>query len=567
MHIDLLIEGEISMNRVVCRLAAVLLLAFTQARAADDPNDCQTYEVTYPSGADLSGRYTKTKSEVNSSPLYSATAGPKTPPTEDGNLYLYKHMVAFTESGFVWVLSLEKPNVPEWRGYAYGDGPTPELAEWNYGVKVRCIDQVHQYDATIPSNPDDIVDLLFVYTEEARAFYQNECSGTAKPDCGVNQHIVRSVRALNEALQVSGLDGKFFRVAHVGPTELSDQTLGKFSQFVTPTVNGAPIQDPLKRALARVSFILDDLLIGTDSAPGDATRDALRELQARRKVFGADIAHVVFGALSGVPCGAGANAVRQSATRIVDVDPKKAFGFTRAGCSTHGVLAVSHEIGHAFGLDHSYYTQFGNAAVPADANQARGYVDVPNQFFTIMAYVDQCSTCKLIPYFSNPDVSISRNGKMVAVGNQNTNAVAGLRRSFRTVAKFRPADPVGISFWSPLDDLVRAESVPLQLRALQSAETRLYVYNDTANDILITDINSYVTGHLSLHSAGRNSLKGCFKSLILRANDFCVLDIEMTASGIGFGDTDVMSVLVEYKDLKTQQVGHATGEVKYKVTN
>ena len=76
------------------------------------------------------------------------------------------------------------------------------------------------------------------------------------------------------------------------------------------------------------------------------------------------------------------------------------YGATAVFCT--GNLTTAHELGHNFGAAHDRYVEDGGTNA---ANY--GYVDLENQFKTIMAYTNECDDndvyCENIAHFSNPN--------------------------------------------------------------------------------------------------------------------------------------------------------------------
>lgn len=80
-----------------------------------------------------------------------------------------------------------------------------------------------------------------------------------------------------------------------------------------------------------------------------------------------------------------------------------AYSVVRRLCAV-GILAFAHELGHNFGCEHDP----ANGAPPSEASFPFSFGHYSDQNFrTIMSYSNQCtsSSCPVIDYYSNPDIS------------------------------------------------------------------------------------------------------------------------------------------------------------------
>ena len=91
---------------------------------------------------------------------------------------------------------------------------------------------------------------------------------------------------------------------------------------------------------------------------------------------------------------------------------------TMEACS-FGQAIFAHELGHNMGSRHDWYID--SSTTPATI--AHGYVDIFNNFRTIMAYGNRCSAlgtqCPTIAYFSNPAISFNGAATGVASGTSS----------------------------------------------------------------------------------------------------------------------------------------------------
>ncbi|HEX4332104.1 MAG TPA: FG-GAP-like repeat-containing protein [Usitatibacter sp.] len=123
-------------------------------------------------------------------------------------------------------------------------------------------------------------------------------------------------------------------------------------------------------------------------------------------------------------------------------------------CLGPGAYSWAHELGHNMGLMHDNFVDNESTVVTAEGTgttttitYAHGYVDLTNQFRTIMAYDNQCESsgefCFRIPYFSNPAVSFNNSAwyggaVLAATGNATTaNEHQALNDTRETTANFR----------------------------------------------------------------------------------------------------------------------------------
>ncbi len=105
------------LTAVMLTAAAIWQTSLSPASAAGP--DCHLLEVTYPRGHPdhgLSGRYGITSKVINDAPVYRAETTRVDAPPQFSRNYLYRHRVAFTQSGFVWVTQPVLPGSPRMAG-------------------------------------------------------------------------------------------------------------------------------------------------------------------------------------------------------------------------------------------------------------------------------------------------------------------------------------------------------------------------------------------------------------------------------------------------------------------
>ncbi|MCY7387531.1 MAG: M12 family metallo-peptidase, partial [Burkholderiales bacterium] len=177
----------------------------------------------------------------------------------------------------------------------------------------------------------------------------------------------------------------------------------------------------------------------TDLARLQATTDGfMDEVHLLRDLYGADLVSL-WGNYSG-GCGL-ANLMLNEAANFA----AQGFNVVERNCATSN-LSFAHELGHNMGLQHDEFD--GNSGttvtpegstIPTPINYAHGYVDLRNQFRSVMAISAQCDAqspvlrCERIPYFSNPAVLFGG----AATGNGNSQEGRALNDTRETTANFR----------------------------------------------------------------------------------------------------------------------------------
>ncbi len=114
-----------------------------------------------------------------------------------------------------------------------------------------------------------------------------------------------------------------------------------------------------------------------------------------------------------------------------------AFSVVARSCAT-GYFSFGHELGHNMGAHHDHYVNPGPAAYPF----SYGFVNVTDQWRTIMAYNTECSDsgvyCTRIQYWSNPNVYYGGDSMGVPAGQPGAaDNHLTLDMTAYTVANFR----------------------------------------------------------------------------------------------------------------------------------
>ncbi|MBC2931781.1 reprolysin-like metallopeptidase [Nocardioides sp. zg-1228] len=160
--------------------------------------------------------------------------------------------------------------------------------------------------------------------------------------------------------------------------------------------------------------------------PGDGVFD---EAQALREETHADLVSLWLGGPypAGSYCGLGSLGGTSPA-----YDPERAAWTVvwADKCATAN-LTFAHEIGHNLSADHDP----GASSPPIGGGKpyARGYVDVPGNFRTVMSYPTTCQGCAAVTHFSNPNVAYGGRTTGAAAAN---NAQA-INEQIAAVANYR----------------------------------------------------------------------------------------------------------------------------------
>ena len=138
-----------------------------------------------------------------------------------------------------------------------------------------------------------------------------------------------------------------------------------------------------------------------------ARDDNFARMDEAKEKYDADLVHF-FGENLGWVCGIAYYSANSSGW----VDPEFGVGATASSCL--GSLTFAHEVGHNLGARHDRYVENGGTS-----DYAYGYVDLENEFQTLMSYRDNCSdngkSCTEITHFSNPDINYNDQPTGIAI--------------------------------------------------------------------------------------------------------------------------------------------------------
>lgn len=197
-----------------------------------------------------------------------------------------------------------------------------------------------------------VIDVMVVYDDTALAFHGSTIA--------IENLIIANVASSNAGLATSSIDATL-NLVHVG--------------HVSYVGSGSSFND-LTRLRNKYDGHMDDVHV---------TRDAVE----------ADLVTLVSTLVDGF-CGR-ANLLQELPSQDTD---DQAFGVVGAGCLTNNTYI--HEIGHNLGAAHDDDNTGGLDGVHP---YSRGWVDVPNNFVTVMSYgngANGCSGCTTINQFSSP---------------------------------------------------------------------------------------------------------------------------------------------------------------------
>jgi len=160
--------------------------------------------------------------------------------------------------------------------------------------------------------------------------------------------------------------------------------------------------------------------------PSDGVIDYIHDLRA---LYDADMVQLITSQLSAADgrglCG-----------RAWDILPSASgsFALTAFYCLNNSYeYTLSHEFGHLYGCRHDVFVDGGSTPFPF----GHGYVNVPEDWRTIMAYRNACEPnfCPTIGYFSNPNVGHPVSGSPTGISGQSDNESV-IDATYSTIVNF-----------------------------------------------------------------------------------------------------------------------------------
>lgn len=185
--------------------------------------------------------------------------------------------------------------------------------------------------------------------------------------------------------------------------------------------------------------------IYTDRNNLSGTSDGnMDEVHALRDTYAADLVVLI------TEGGGGYCGVAYIMTTVTTSFENYGFCVVKRSCAT-GYYSFGHELGHIMSARHDYYV---DPSTNSPYTYNHGFVNVPDQWRTIMAYNNDCSDsgsyCTRIDYWSNPDVSYGGDAMGVAEGSPNAaDNRKTLNNTAYTVANFRVSPQPEITVTSP----------------------------------------------------------------------------------------------------------------------
>lgn len=475
-------------TKVVCWLAGLfgtLAWAFIPSLAPAEEPECNGLAVAHPD-IEFEGLYSQASQAINQAPVYRIEnfAAPLDSPYRFG--YIYRHELGSETADSVWVWQPVTPKPEVWLAGDYGRGDWPWNITWtNPWMTVSC-------QATRKRSEKDLetADLIVLYTPGAKRELETKLQSEKRGET-IHQWLEGRVAALNQVFSKSKLSQRV-RLVYVGPTDY-DESVRREQTTV----------DELRQDSTKlVTRFLNDLIRADDNNPGigKANVEAVRSVHGLREAIGADLVSVVVSS-SKVPCGIGRSAVHPSGSAAWK---HLAYSVVAASCNSANGLAMAHEIGHNFGLQHDRKT-LGTDPDYDPQGYNYGYVDPQQRFVTVMAYVSSCGSpyCKVISAWSSPDVPYGlkscRNAvcetEWVTVGTERENNRLAISENFDTIASLYP--PPGDVMSYP-EHFVVDDPIPIGT----VKQIRFVVHNPTADPLRLGRI--WLTGirnpEVSLHN-------------------------------------------------------------------
>lgn len=181
-----------------------------------------------------------------------------------------------------------------------------------------------------------------------------------------------------------------------------------------------------------------DYVYVEDKTLTEFTKDS--KVRRLREQYGADIVKLL-NTKNGDSCGLAwmANSQIKNSNVFTPDSKEMAYGLTGIGCS---VGTFPHELGHNFGLRHSYEQDLDGKYYTSPWNEgthewSRGY-GVRNKFATIMAYPQSFQTRNWAPLFSNPQMRDKDCAGEACGKPDGADAVRALNTMASQIANFRP---------------------------------------------------------------------------------------------------------------------------------
>lgn len=219
----------------------------------------------------------------------------------------------------------------------------------------------------VGSAPEDDGSLIDVYVA-----YDQDASGGAVAQADAQHLAELFIAYTNTAYKNSGINQRVWLVGNVDGYDYTDPSASSLSADLNAIQNGS-----------------------------------IAGLHDKRDEYHADLV-LFFTPHSGNACGG--FAYLQSSNNDIDFE---AYAFGVMGACSFGNTIFAHELGHNMGSRHGWYMD--DEKTPQ--TYAHGYIDIANNFRTIMSYANRCSalgiSCSPIAHFSNP--AVNHNGNKTGV--------------------------------------------------------------------------------------------------------------------------------------------------------
>lgn len=135
------------------------------------------------------------------------------------------------------------------------------------------------------------------------------------------------------------------------------------------------------------------------------------------------------------------------------LDEKRVCHVSASVSNRRNSIVLAHEIAHLFGAQHDRYQMVLEGRETHDNAISYGYVDLENEFMTIMSYASKCidagvDTCRKLPLFSNPEL-IHQGNKMGVSENEYAASNVAKFLSYTGkdyITRFNKPAPLAINF-------------------------------------------------------------------------------------------------------------------------